>query len=209
MRTLLTFGDSNTWGLIPGTSPLKRFPWESRWTGILQSMTDDVRIIEEGLCGRTTVFEDALRPGRRGVASLPGILESHSPLDGVVLMLGTNDCKSLYGASTHTIGKGIELCLDEIVKFVDPSKILLVSPIHLGEDVWHQDKDPEFDTRSVEVSRGLKDVYQKIAAKRGTHFLAASDIVTASSTDDEHLDEAGHAMFAEAIYQKLTKAEIF
>lgn len=209
MRTLLTFGDSNTWGLIPGTYPLKRFPWEVRWTGILQSLTDDVRIVEEGLCGRTTVFEDALRPGRRGVASLPGILESHSPIDSVILMLGTNDCKSLYGASAHTIGKGIELCLDEITKFVDPSKILLVSPIHLGEGVWHQDKDPEFDPRSVEVSRDLKEVYSKIAKNRGTHFLAASDIVAASTTDEEHLDESGHAIFAEAVYKKLRQIEFF
>ena len=203
MRTLLAFGDSNTWGLIPGTYPLKRFSWETRWTGILQSLTQDLRIVDEGLCGRTTVFEDALRPGRRGVASLQGILESHSPIDTVILMLGTNDCKSLYRASAHTIGKGIELCLDEITKYVDPKKIVLVSPIHLGEDVWHQDKDPEFDQKSVEVSRGLKDVYRQIADKRGTAFLAASDIAAPSPVDDEHLDANGHALFAEAIYNKL------
>lgn len=207
MRTLLAFGDSNTWGLIPGSYPLKRFPREERWTGILESKADDLRIIDEGLCGRTTVFEDALRPGRRGLASLPQILGSQSPVDGVILMLGTNDCKSLYGASAHTIGKGIELCLDEITKFVDPSRILLVSPIHLGEDVWHQDKDPEFDKRSVEVSRGLKEVYQKIAQNRGTKFLAASDISTASPVDDEHLDKEGHLAFAGALYDKL--GEIF
>ena len=208
MRTLLTFGDSNTWGLVPGSNPLKRFPFESRWTGILQSLSDDIRVIEEGLCGRTTVFEDALRPGRRGIATLPGILESQSPVDAVVLMLGTNDCKTLYGASSHTIGKGIELCLDIIEKYVKSEDILLVSPIHLGDDVWHQDKDPEFGTKSVEVSRELKEQYRKIAERRGVAFLAASDIVTPSSVDDEHLDEAGHAIFAQAVFTKLTEMNI-
>ena len=69
--------------------------------------------------------------------------------------------------------------------------------------MWHQDKDPEFDKRSVEVSRGLKEVYQEIAKKRGTAFLAASDIAAPSPVDDEHLDANGHALFAEAIYNKL------
>ncbi len=204
MKTLLAFGDSNTWGLIPGTHPLTRFPYEKRWTGILQDkLEDDIRIVEEGLCGRTTVFEDSLRPGRRGLASLPQILESHAPIDAVTIMLGTNDCKSFYGASAHTIGKGVELCLDEILKYISPSKVLLMSPIHLGEEVWHQDKDPEFDRRSVEVSRELKEVYKKIADRKGVSFLAASDIVKASPVDDEHLDEDGHKIFAEAVYSKI------
>lgn len=94
-----------------------------------------VRIIEEGLCGRTTAFEDELRLGRKGSAALPMILESQYPLDTAIVMLGTNDCKSVYSLSAATIGKGIELCLDEIQKYIPPSGILLVSPISLGEDI--------------------------------------------------------------------------
>ena len=69
----------------------KRFSWEERWTGILQEkLADrDIRIVEEGLCGRTTIFEDPLRLGRRGTELLPTLLETHTP-DAVVLMLGTN-----------------------------------------------------------------------------------------------------------------------
>ncbi len=208
MKTLLTYGDSNTWGLIPGSTPHKRFPFENRWTGILQSLTDDVRIVEEGLCGRTTVFEDAIRPGRNGLKSLPLILESNYPIDSLILMLGTNDCKALYGASSHVIGRGIELCLDEIVKYVDSSKILLISPIHLGDEVWHPDKDPEFDQKSIGISKELKAVYAKIASEKGISFLAASDIATASRVDDEHLDESGHLLLAQAIHNKLIEDEI-
>jgi len=203
MRTVLAFGDSNTWGLIPDPSRHERFPWGIRWTSILQEKLPECRIIEEGLCGRTTVFEDALRPGRRGLSSLPAILESQSPLDAAILMLGTNDCKTVYGASAYTIGKGIELCLDILESYIEPSKILLISPLHLGGDVWRPEKDPEFDIHSVEVSNELKDIYQDIALRRGNDFLAASDHVTVSSVDDEHMDEAGHRLFAQIVYDKL------
>ncbi|MBP5491451.1 MAG: arylesterase [Clostridiales bacterium] len=208
MKSILAFGDSNTWGLIPSSKPPARYSWEVRWTGILQQKASETRIVEEGLCGRTTVFEDALRPGRKGLALLPYVLQSHNPLDAVILMLGTNDCKTIYGASEYTIGKGIELCLDEITKYVSASRILLVSPLWLGEEVWRPEKDPEFGHRSVEVSRKLKDVYSVIAHQKGTHFLAASDFASANHSDEEHLDEQGHAKLAEAIYRKLLEMNV-
>ncbi len=203
MREVLAFGDSNTWGLVPGKNIKNRYPRDKRWTGILEDKLDDIRVAEEGLCGRTTVFEDELRPGRKGVDLLPVLLESHYPVDGAILMLGTNDCKSYYNASAHTIGIGIERCLDQLEKYVEPQNILLVSPILLGDNVWEPEKDPEFDRKSVDVCKGLKDVYKKIAAQRGVKFLAASDYATASEVDDEHLNEEGHKKLAEAIYEVL------
>lgn len=204
-RSVLAYGDSNTWGLIPGSDPQERFPRDIRWTGLLQEKLSDTVVVEEGLCGRTTVFEDALRPGRRGVSTLPFILESQRPLDAAVLMLGTNDCKSHYGASAHTIGRGIELCLDELMKYLPASKILLLSPILLGEDVWKPAKDPEFGKASVSLSRELKAVYSEIASRRGVAFLAASDHAVANPVDDEHLDEDGHRALADAVAEKLSQ----
>ncbi len=203
MRQILAFGDSNTWGLIPGTSPYERYPWGVRWTSILQEKLKDIRLIEEGLCGRTTVFEDEIRPGRKGVNSLSVLLESHYPIDAAIIMLGTNDCKSYYNVSARTIGIGIEKCLDTLEKYLDPANILLISPMELGKDVWTEDKDPEFSRESVEVSRQLRDVYSAIARKRCVHFLAASDHVSPSQIDDEHMDETSHRIFAEAVYSRL------
>ncbi len=199
MKSILAYGDSNTWGLIPGSNPHQRYSIEKRWTGILQRKLKDVQIVEEGLCGRTTVFEDALRPERRGVATLPLILESHKPLDGAILMLGTNDCKTIYGASEYTIGKGIELCLIELEKYLPAERILLISPILLGDTVWKPTKDPEFGIHSVEVCGKLKTVYQEIAKRRGNAFLAAEDYVKANDADEEHMDEAGHEILADVI----------
>lgn len=88
MKQVLCFGDSNTWGLIPATT--ERYDWDTRWTEITGNklMQDGYRVIEEGLCGRKTVFDDPLRIGRRGTEMLPVLLETHKPVDIIVLMLG-------------------------------------------------------------------------------------------------------------------------
>ena len=210
MKQILIFGDSNTWGLVPGSHPHERYAWGKRWTSILQEKFDpkDVRIAEEGLCGRTTVFEDELRPGRKGVASIPVLLESHYPVDAMVIMLGTNDCKASYNASSHTIGLGVERCLDEAEKYVKKDNILLISPIHLGDEVWKPEKDPEFNAESVKKSIELKEVYSKIAKRRGFSFIAASDYVSPSKVDDEHMDEKGHEIFAQVVFDELKKLKL-
>lgn len=136
MKQILCFGDSNTYGLIPGTTN-QRYGWGTRWTSILDDKvrTKGYRVIEEGLCGRTTVFDDPFRTERRGTEMLPAILESHRPVDTIVLMLGTNDCKSVYSATPEVIGQGIEQLLDQINTVNPDAKILLVSPIYLGERI--------------------------------------------------------------------------
>lgn len=208
MKTILAFGDSNTWGLVPGSNPKKRYGRNIRWTGLLEELLPQVRVAEEGLCGRTTVFEDELRAGRKGTDLLPFVLETHVPLDGVILMLGTNDCKSVYHASAHLIGMGIEKCLRIIEEYIPADRILLVSPILLGKNVWRPDKDPEFDNWSVETARELPKVYAEIAAAHGTAFLAASDYAKADPADEEHMDREGHRALAAAIADKLRETGI-
>lgn len=203
MKQILCFGDSNTYGLIPGTK--ERYPWEVRWTGILGEKIKEkgFQVVEEGLCGRTTVFEDELRENRRGVSVLPMLLESHAPLEKVVLMLGTNDCKTTYQASAEVIGKGIEKLIHQIKAADEKLEILVVSPILLAEGVGEEGFDPEFNQESVETSKRLKRVYQQIADRNGCKFLAASDYAKPSEADREHLDETGHKQLAEAVYQKI------
>lgn len=200
MKRILCFGDSNTYGYIPdGTG---RYSEDIRWTGRLQKrLSSEAIVIEEGLCGRTTVFQDELRIGRRGIELLPVLLESHAPLDLVTVMLGTNDCKTVYGASAEVIGKGIEKLIEQIKTISPHTKILLISPILLGDDVWKAEFDPEFSKESVRVSKKLKNVYKKIAQKNNCMFLAASDIARPSDVDQEHLDENGHEMLEKAIYE--------
>ena len=215
MKQILCFGDSNTWG-YDGESR-KRLPWGKRWTSLLQEKFDSekpsaftkkvvtARIIEEGLCGRTTIFEDPLREGRRGTALLPTLLETHEGIDAVILMLGTNDCKTVFGASAEVIGMGITRLLDQIQRYAPKAKVLLISPIYLGEKVWQEGFDQEFSPDSVKVSKELEKVYQRIAKEKQVEFLPAAAYVSCCTADQEHMNAQGHQIFASVVYEKLSK----
>ncbi len=184
MKQILCFGDSNTYGLIPKAEG--RYPWGIRWTSILDEKlkTGNCRVIEEGLCGRTTIFDDLLREGRRGTQMLPAILETHNPIDITVVMLGTNDCKSIYGATSELIGKGIRKIIEQ-----------------------KNDYDPEFSAASVSISKELAGVYKKVCESESIYFLDASSYAEPSRLDQEHLDEEGHRLLAEAVWKKISEIE--
>ena len=202
---ILAFGDSNTWGLIPGTTG--RYPVHIRWTGLLQKAVRPlgVRILEDGVCGRTTVFRDPVRQGLRGIDSILRY-SGRKDLDAVILMLGTNDCKKVFHASPEEIGRGLVQCIDAFEELVPADRILVISPLLLGEDVWRPDKDPAFDRQSVLTCRALREVYRSIAAGRGNCFMAASDHASASIVDEEHMNAEGHEQLAKAIREKLRES---
>lgn len=200
---ILCFGDSNTYGYRPdGTG---RFDSDTRWTGILQKkLGSDHLVIEEGLCGRTTVFQDDLREGRRGLDLIGVTVEMHNPIDLLILMLGTNDCKTRYNASAGTIARGLTQVIQKAHKNASqPFDILVISPIHLASGVGEPGFDPEFDENSVRVSHGLAEEYHKVALLHQADFLDASLFASPSTIDREHLDESGHAALADAIYDKI------
>lgn len=198
MKQILAFGDSNTWGLVPGTG--ERYPEHVRWTGILRKAVSKsgYTVLEDGVCGRTTVFRDPFRFGLRGVDSIAQYQKTDS-LYAVILMLGTNDCKTVFHASPEQIGRGLEQCLDRFEALIPAGRILVISPLLLGRNVWRPEKDPDFDRHSVETCSALKGIYAAITQKRGNLFLAASDHAAASPADDEHLNAEGHEKLAAAI----------
>ena len=204
MKQIIAFGDSNTWGLNPVMRT--RYPVNGRWTGLLRKKLsrNGFELVEEGLCGRTTVFDDPDRPGLRGEDAVPGILSRNSRPFAAIVMLGTNDCKTVFKATAEEIGKGLERCLDRFESVISPEHILVIAPVTLGEDVRKTEKDPAFSRESVRVSAELKTVYSKIAGKRGHLFLAAADYVSPSRYDDEHINAEGHSILADAVYRTLT-----
>ena len=206
MKNLLCFGDSNTFGYNPEDK--SRYDFNDRWTGILSRKLQPfgVRVDEEGLCGRTTDFEDSCRAGRKGSDTLPLLLESHTP-QLVIIMLGTNDCKSCYGNTSAAIAKGADKLIGQVRAYSSDVKILLISPIHLADGVGEQGYDEEFDENSVLLSKKLKNAYRALAHKTGCEFLSAADYASPSETDREHLDKDGHKALAEAIFDKLLKVE--
>lgn len=204
MKTILCYGDSNAYGQIGGGE--ERFPWDVRWTGRLQALLgSDCRVIEEGLGGRTTVWDDPVEEHKNGKQYLLPCLASHKPLDLVVLMLGTNDLKKRFGVSSFDIGVSIEVLLRTIAASgaghgAASPPVLLVPPVPI-QDVGNLDFNRMLEG-GVEKSRQLAPYYQQAARKAGVHYLEVSDIELCKE-DGVHFTAAGHAHFAETIAGKV------
>jgi lysophospholipase L1-like esterase len=118
VKTILCYGDSNTWGCIPLTAaqPPRRYGPAQRWPGVLRrELGDGFGIVEEGLNGRTTVWDDPLEPSRSGKELLVPCLLTHQPIELVIVMLGTNDLKGRFGVGARDIAAGAGLLLDATV----------------------------------------------------------------------------------------------
>lgn len=203
MKGILCFGDSNTYGYIPDGSG--RYERNVRYTCVLEKLLgSEYYVIEEGLCGRTTVYEDPTRYCRKAVDYIEPCLQSHLPLHCIVLMLGTNDCKSIFNADAREIREGMEAVI-KIIRSNTDTPIMLVSPILLGNEIWKPEFDPDFDAMSLEVSKALADEYKNLAAETGCLFLNAAEFAEASPVDQEHLLAEGHLSLAQAIAEIIKK----
>ena len=113
MKEILCFGDSNTHGYMPGLGT--RYPIDQRWSGLLGKLLGDgYHVVEEGMDGRTTAFEDDLQPWRSALGYIGPCVKTHAPLDLIIIMLGTNDSKTRYGVSAEEIGFGMQELIQRI-----------------------------------------------------------------------------------------------
>ncbi len=209
-KRILCYGDSNVWGRIPGDDNTARYPVNKRWSGILQDLLgNEYEVIEEGLNGRTTNRESPEKAGKNGAAYLFSCLESHNPLDLIILSLGKNDMKAKYRATPDDIGKGIEDCLEVIYregKTVSKKvpKIIVISPaiIEEKERLRFGKKVIDFLGANKKSAR-LGEVYGEIAKKHGVGFFNLAQYVKNSEVDGVHLNEKSNRKTAELVGQKI------
>lgn len=205
MKTILCYGDSNTYGQIAGT--VERYPRNVRWTGVLQQkLGRDYYIIEEGLGGRTTVWDDPIEEHKNGKAYLMPCLDSHKPLDLVIIMLGTNDLKKRFSVSSFDIGWAMENLINTILKSdagigFNAPEILLITPVPI-KSVGNVDFDRMLEG-GEQRSRELGGYYEALAEKKNIHYLNPGDSVEISGIDGVHFTENGHAYFADCVEKKV------
>ena len=215
MPVILCFGDSNTWGNVPGSFNQKtglhgRYEWPQRWTGVLQNTVgENIHVVEEGINGRTTTLDeiDPGRPYKNGLSLLEPCLEAHYPVDIVVFMLGTNDTKLQYDRSVEEISEGMRKLI-QVVKSSNkgfkgnPPKILLIAPHPI---IMIPNSSPCFNQDSVKKSERIAKNYQKLAKDEACEFLDASLIVTASHLDGVHLEEHESKVLGRAVAKIVNK----
>lgn len=197
MKNILCFGDSNTYGYIPDGSG--RYELSVRYPGVLQEILGaDYHVVEEGLCGRTTIYEDPTRYCRKAVDYIEPCLYSHFPLDCIVIMLGTNDCKTVFRAQADEIKDGLAQVI-KIIRNISAVPVIIVAPILLGEKIWQDNFDPDFDRESLDVSKKLASEYKKLATAEMCLFLNAAEFAYPSEADQEHMTPEGHKNLAAAL----------
>jgi len=204
MKTLLCFGDSNTHGTIPMQThdEVARYAWHQRWPGIVQAqLGTDWRVIEEGLPGRTSCFDDPEEgKDRNALRYWQACLQSHRPVDAIAMMLGTNDLKARFSASPADIGAGVSTLVDIALESTPPGarhpSILVVSPAPIQEVSFFRD----IFAGGQEKSRQLPAELSRLGQRHGVKVIHARDHCEVSPIDGIHLDHHAHRLLGLAIY---------
>ena len=205
-RHIVCFGDSNTHGHCADPTDTAdggvRFNEEERWPCLLQELLGkEYLVLEEGLNGRTTIFEDPTCEGRRGMDSIYACLVSHKPVDLLILMLGTNDIKDRFDTDAESVGAAMEQLIEKAKSIAawqgETPNILLMAPPHVLPGVDRATYGDSFGPESVEKSRGLAAAYEKVAARQGCAFLDTQGIGQFNTIDCIHLTSRGHRNLAE------------
>jgi len=208
MKQILVYADSLTWGIVPNTR--KRLPFDQRWPGVLENELNasglGVRVIEDCLNGRRTVWDDPFKPGRNGLQGLAQRIEIHSPLSLIMLMLGTNDFQFCHPYNdAWAAAQGIGVLVNEIRKapiepgMPVPAILVIAPPLIRGPKGPIALKFKGAETRCA----GLAQAYRRVAADVGCHFFDAETVTGSSVVDGVHLDADQHGKLGKALAESV------
>jgi lysophospholipase L1-like esterase len=199
-KVIVCYGDSNTWGADP--SGAGRFPPDVRWTGVLQhELGSGYKVIEEGLNGRTTNIDDTIEVDRNGRAQLPPTIESQSPFDLMIIMVGTNDLKARHNRGAADIAQSASKLADIARRSQagpndENPKVLLMSPPATIESGGGLDL---LFAGSTEKSKLFPEQYAFYANAAGVEFFDAGSVIVSSPVDGIHFDPEEHAKLGKAV----------
>ena len=213
MHQILIYSDSLTWGIIPDSR--NRLPYEKRWPGVFENTLiqagKSIRVIENCLNGRRTTWSDPFKEGRDGSQGLAQVIEMHSPLKLVILMLGSNDFQCTHDNNAWLSAQGTAKLIQIIRQApIEPSmpipEIMVIAPPQIVTprgDIADKFKDAE--KRCIGLAAELKNV----AKENSTHFFDAGGATEASVVDGIHLDENQHQILGKSIAYAVSESKIF
>lgn len=209
MINILCYGDSNTYGYEPHTG--ERYPEDMRWTGILQSyLGNDFKIIEEGMNGRTTAYDDPDTDGRNGLATLGNYMAKYNMIDVIIIMLGTNDLKEFVDIEVNEIAANVEKIIVEMKKdlankqSIEP-QIVVMSPPEIGSSIRMSPFYGEYRERAISKSRQFPKYYREMAMRNDCLFFDTAEWIKPSEYDSVHLIAGDHRLIADKVYELLAR----
>ncbi len=215
MKTILCYGDSNTWGTATRPGDDERYAPEERWPSVMKArLGDGWTVIAEGLPGRTTVHPDPMEgTWMNGGAYLLPCLKSHRPLDLVVIMLGTNDLKQRFSVTAFDIAKGVGALLrivntSECGPKLGAPRILVICPPPILSSFGTRPEFEEMFAGGYEKSLKLVPHYQAVAKEHGAAFMNAGDVIRTSAFDGIHLEKDAQAALGEAVADAVLKLDL-
>ena len=209
-KRILCFGDSLTWGFNP--HDCSRYDDDVRWTGVLERLLGDgYKVIEEGQNGRTIAMDDPVEGEKNGLTYLIPCLDSHMPLDAMVVMLGTNDLKVRFTLTAEGIAGEMDMFLAKVKAFNDAvyggsMKVILISPPLVAKSMATSCFNESFGYEEAHYrSKELAKLYEALATKYHIAFVNAADYVSVSDTDSLHLEADQQELLAKAVYECYNK----
>ena len=208
MQQILVYGDSLSWGIIPGTR--ERFDFDRRWPGVMEkqlaSSGRSVRVMEDCLSGRRTVWDDPFKAGRNGLVGIEQRIEVHSPLSLIIVLLGTNDFQAVHQYNAWQSAQGIATLIAAIRRApIEPGMsippILIVAPP--PPLTAKGDLAPKF-AGAEDKAVGLNEELRRVAAELECSFFDAGTVSAISPVDGVHLDEDQQLVLGRAIAEKVT-----
>lgn len=206
-KRIVCYGDSNTWGYHP--KGIGRMPEDVRWTGVMAALLGSgYTVIEEGLNGRTTVWDDPIEGFKNGRDYIIPCVNSHSPFDLIIIMLGTNDLKCRFSLSPRDIAQGASVLVRDVLTNdyfdgIKPPKVLLVSPVLIGENIENAFFGSMFGNTACARSKEFAKYFKEFADMLGVDFIDAGEHAFPSKYDELHIDEEGHASLGKAMAKKV------
>lgn len=211
-KRIICFGDSNTWGY--NSIDKTRYPEDIRWTKILErnlKSFGDIEVIEEGLNGRTSVLDDPLKEGLNGMDYIHPCILSNSPVDLLVIMLGTNDSLERHGMTFYDIASGIirlaikaRVSLNELEERDNiKTEILIIAPPRIPSFYKNVESINSFGDKADIKTQKLPKALELLAKENDFHFLNADKNVKVGEIDYVHLDEKGHEDMGKIITEKV------
>ena len=203
MQHVLVYADSLSWGIVPGTR--QRLPFDARWPGVMEGKLNangrQVRVIEDCLNGRRTVWDDPFKPGRNGLVGLAQRIEIHSPLALVLLMLGTNDFQAMHSHNAWMSAQGSATLIHAIRSApIEPGMpkptILVVAPP--PAQTARGPIAPKFEGADSKCA-GLAEALRDMCQAEGCAFFDAGSVTPTSAVDGVHLDASQHAVLGRAL----------